>query len=81
MAGRNELWWKQPKLWVEAFASVNLGFLTFDIYLAHSVNQFRNRAEYVPLFFYSFRRSRLYCYCSLSGCRNVGLGLRRSSGI
>ena len=51
MATRNELWWKRPKLWVEAFAIVNLGFLTFDIYLAHSVNQFRNRAEYVPLVF------------------------------
>lgn len=47
----DEPWWKQPKLWVEAFAILNLGFLTFDIYLAHSVNQFRNHAEYVPLIF------------------------------
>jgi hypothetical protein len=36
---------------IELFAILNLGFLTFDIYLAHSVNQFRNPAEYVPLFF------------------------------
>jgi hypothetical protein len=36
---------------VEAFAILNIGFLTFDIYLAHSVNQFRNRAEYIPLLF------------------------------
>jgi hypothetical protein len=36
---------------VEAFALINIGFLTFDIYLAHSVNQFRARAEYIPLFF------------------------------
>ncbi len=36
---------------MELFALVNIGFLTFDIYLAHSVNQFRNRAEYIPLFF------------------------------
>lgn len=51
MAGRNERWWNQPELWVEAFALLNLSFLTFDIYLAHSVNQFRNWAEYIPLFF------------------------------
>jgi len=51
MAAPNERWWTQPELWVEAFAILNIGFLTFDIYLAHSVNQFRNRAEYIPLLF------------------------------
>jgi hypothetical protein len=51
MAGANERWWSQPELWAEAFAIVNIGFLTFDIYLAHSVNQFRSRAEYIPLWF------------------------------
>ena len=51
MAAPNEGWWTQPELWVEAFTIVNLGFLTFDIYLAHSVNQFRNPAEYIPLLF------------------------------
>jgi hypothetical protein len=38
-------------MWVEVFAILNVGFLTFDIYLAHSVNQFRNHAEYIPLIF------------------------------
>lgn len=51
MAAPDERWWNQPQLWIEIFAILNIGFLTFDIYLAHSVNQFRNRAEYVPLFF------------------------------
>lgn len=51
MAGRSEHWWNDPELWIEAFAILNIGFLTFDIYLAHSVNQFRNHAEYIPLFF------------------------------
>jgi len=51
MPGPNERWWSQPELWVEAFAILNIGFLTFDIYLAHAVNQFRNRAEYIPLLF------------------------------
>jgi hypothetical protein len=47
----NERWWNQPELWVEVFAILNIGFLTFDIYLAHSVNQFRNPAEYIPFLF------------------------------
>lgn len=51
MAAPNSRWWNQPELWVEAFAILNIGFLTFDIFLAHSVNQFRNSAEYIPLFF------------------------------
>jgi len=51
MGASNERWWTQPELWVEVFTIVNIGFLTFDIYLAHSVNQFRNRAEYIPLLF------------------------------
>jgi hypothetical protein len=51
MAAANERWWNDPELWVEAFAILNIGFLTFDIYLAHSVNQFRSRAEYIPFLF------------------------------
>jgi hypothetical protein len=38
-------WWARPQIWVEGFAILNVGFLTLDIYLAHSVNQFRNEAE------------------------------------
>jgi len=51
MAGANERWWNQPELWVEAFAILNIGFLTFDIFLAHSVNEFREGAEYIPFLF------------------------------
>jgi hypothetical protein len=47
----SERWWARPQIWVEVFAILNVGFLTFDIYLAHSVNQFRNEAEYIPLLF------------------------------
>ncbi len=46
-----ERWWDDPQLWIEAFAILNIGFLTFDIYMAHSVNRFRNPNEYIPLFF------------------------------
>jgi len=51
MPEENRAWWAEPWLLVEAFAIVNLGFLTCDIYLAHSVNEFRRAAEYVPLYF------------------------------
>ena len=51
MAGASERWWARPQLWIEVFAVSNIGFLTLDIYLAHSVNQFRNEAEYTPFIF------------------------------
>jgi hypothetical protein len=41
----------EPWLLLEAFALVNLGFLALDIYLAHSVNEFRKQPEYLPLYF------------------------------
>jgi hypothetical protein len=41
----------EPRLWLEAFVLVNLAFLSLDIYLAHSVNTFREPAEYLPLYF------------------------------
>lgn len=51
MAEENERWWIRPQIWIEGFAILNVGSLTFDIHLAHSVNQFRNHAEYIPLIF------------------------------
>jgi len=51
MAEESERCWVRPQIWVEVFAILNLGFLTFDIYIAHSVNQFRNKAEFIPLIF------------------------------
>jgi hypothetical protein len=44
-------WAHDPQLWVELFATANLGILAADIYIAHSVNQFGVKAEYVPLYF------------------------------
>jgi hypothetical protein len=44
-------WLRQPRTWVEVFALLNLGGLAPDIFLAHSVNAFHSRMEYVPLFF------------------------------
>src|SRR5438128_2384100 len=44
-------WFLRPRVWLEAFALVNLGFLAPDIYLAHSTNLFHHAAEYVPFYF------------------------------
>jgi hypothetical protein len=40
-----------PWVWVEVFVLVNFAALTLDIYLAHSVNEFRRWPEYIPLYF------------------------------
>lgn len=44
-------WYGQPRLWLEAFIVVNIAFLSLDIWLAHSVNQFAHPAESIPLYF------------------------------
>src|SRR6266702_4027682 len=44
-------WIFDPQLWLELFVTSNLAVLAADIYLAHSVNQFRRPAEYIPLYF------------------------------
>jgi hypothetical protein len=49
--GSDERSWSRADLMLEIFVLLNLGFLTFDIYLAHSVNGFRRQAEYIPLYF------------------------------
>jgi len=43
--------WLEPGILLEVFILFNLGFLTFDIYLAHSTNSFRKSAEYIPFCF------------------------------
>src|SRR6058998_1793446 len=44
-------WYRSHRVWIELFALFNLAGLTPDILLAHSVNRFRARSEYVPLIF------------------------------
>ena len=41
----------EPWFLLEVFILFNLAFLTLDIYLAHSVNDFRQPAEYIPFYF------------------------------
>jgi hypothetical protein len=55
MATRYTLPWRAGgsdcQLWIELFAWFNFAGLTVDIFLAHSQNQFRHEAEYIPLVF------------------------------
>jgi len=44
-------WLRDRPLHVDAFVAVNYAFLILDIWLAHSVNQFRDHAEYAPFLF------------------------------
>ena len=39
---------------LELFVVSNFAFLALDIYLAHSVNEFRHRAEWIPFYFSIF---------------------------
>ena len=44
-------WLAERQLHIDGFVALNYAFLVLDIYLAHSVNQFRRGAEYIPLWF------------------------------
>ncbi len=48
---RGDQWWASPRLWVEWFLVANMAFLAVDIALAHAVNAFEHRAEWIPIFF------------------------------
>ena len=48
---RGDRWWASPLLWVEWFLVANMAFLAVDIYLAHAVNAFEHRAEWIPIGF------------------------------
>jgi hypothetical protein len=47
-------WLAERQLHIDAFVAINYAFLILDIYLAHSANQFRHQAEYIPLWFSLF---------------------------
>jgi hypothetical protein len=44
--------WEVARVWiVELFALGNLAFLAVDIYVAHSVNEFAHKTEWIPFYF------------------------------
>lgn len=65
-AGGWRHWSTDQQLWIELFVLFNFAGLVVDIFLAHSANQFRERTEYVPLYFSAAAAFALSC----------GLGLR-----
>ena len=42
---------REPRFWVEAFCIANLAFLVLDVWIAHAVNEFAERVEWVPVVF------------------------------
>lgn len=50
-----------PRTWLELFVLGNVGFLAVDIYLAHSVNDFASRWEWLP-FVYSLAAPALLAF-------------------
>src|SRR3954462_13352567 len=44
-------YWRDPVAWIEVFCLANLSFLSLDIIIAHSVNDFRRPQEFIPLIF------------------------------
>ena len=48
---RRTKWYRDQRLWLELFVLANLACLAPDIYLAHSTNSFKHKAEWLPLIF------------------------------
>jgi len=44
-------WMTSPLFWTEVFAIGNIGFLAVDVAMAHAINDFEHKGEYVPVFF------------------------------
>jgi len=44
-------WMTRPLFWTEVFAIGNVGFLAVDVAMAHAINAFEHKAEYVPVYF------------------------------
>lgn len=65
-------WWAHdPVFWLEMFVTLNLAILAADIYMAHSMNDFRKAAEYIPLFFSLIAPPVLGCVIALRWIWNL----------
>jgi len=74
------VWLFDAQLLLELFVASNLAVLAGDIVLAHSVNQFRRLAEYIPLYFSAGAPLLLVAgllakgrWCSQDAWRAIGL--------
>jgi hypothetical protein len=48
---RSKPWLVRPLFWTELFAIVNVGFIGFDVAIAHQMNAFEHESEYIPVFY------------------------------
>jgi hypothetical protein len=69
---RVDRWWADPLLWVEWFVVANLAFLAVDIAIAHAVNAFEHRAEWIPIGFSVAATLLLLIPIGLGGGRKLG---------
>jgi hypothetical protein len=76
---RGDQWWASPLLWVEWFLVANIAFLAVDVFLAHAVNAFEHRAEWIPVFF-SVAATFLLLLAMLVGGSNPALAGRQGTG-
>ncbi len=44
-------WMTSPLFWTEAFAIGNIGFLAVDVAMAHAMNAFKHKGEFIPVVF------------------------------
>jgi hypothetical protein len=62
-----DAWWAGPQVWLEWFLMANLAFLAVDIAIAHAVNVFEHRAEWIPIGFSIFATLFLLATIALGG--------------
>jgi hypothetical protein len=76
-----EQWWASPALWVEWFLVANVAFLAIDIFLAHAVNEFANRAEWIPIGFSLAATVLLLCAIGLGRSPSALAADDRRAGV
>ena len=73
MPRSDEFRWLRPGILLEIFVLINLGFLTFDIYLAHSVNELPAEGRVHPFIFFGDCTGFAFGGPRFSGKENLGL--------
>ncbi len=61
--------WAHPLPWIELFIPANIAFLGVDIFIAHSINNFEQSAEWIPLGFSLVGTIMLLIALGLGGLR------------
>ena len=73
--------WIGPTVLVELFIVANLAFLAVDIAIAHAVNDFAHRAEWVPVAFSLAAAPVLLLAMAMGGIKPAPAGSERGAGL